>query len=78
MRRLARVNRTQVFIVTLALVLIGLFAPRWYGAGVLYALVLVLFLIPLRLPLRSRRGASLIRFLIMVVLMVIATSKILE
>ncbi len=34
----ARLNRTQVFLASLAAVLVGLFAPGWYGAAVLFVL----------------------------------------
>src|SRR5439155_24580416 len=37
-QRLARVNRTQAFLGALRVVVIGLFVPGWFGAGILLAL----------------------------------------
>ena len=74
MQRLARVNRTQAFLGALALVLIGLFAPGWYGALVLFALVIVL----LAVLVRSTPGAGMLpRLVILAGLAVIAVYKVL-
>lgn len=74
MQRLARVNRTQAFLGALALVLIGLFAPGWYGTLVLFALVIAL----LALLVRTTHGPSVLpRLVILAVLTVIAVYKVL-
>jgi hypothetical protein len=73
MQRLARVNRTQAFLGALALVLIGLFAPGWYGALVLFALVIVLLVVLLR----ATPGASVLpRLVILAGLAAIAVYKV--
>ena len=74
MQRLARVNRTQAFLGALALVLIGLFVPGWYGALVLFALVIVLLVVLVR----ATPGAGMLpRLVILAGLAVIAVYKVL-
>lgn len=77
MQRLARVNRTQAFLGTLALVLIGLFAPGWIGAIVLFAVIVALVVLLVRTaPARDRR-ATAVQVLILAGLAVIAVYKVL-
>jgi hypothetical protein len=73
MQRLARVNRTQAFLCALALVLIGLFAPGWYGALVLFALVVALSVVLVR---TGGGTGALPRLAILAVLAVIAIYKV--
>jgi multisubunit Na+/H+ antiporter MnhB subunit len=77
MQRLARVNRTQAFLGTLALVLIGLFAPGWYGAVVLFALAVALAVLVVRTRANRDRGAVGVQLLILAGLAVIAVYKLL-
>jgi hypothetical protein len=74
MQRLARVNRTQAFLGALALVLIGLFAPGWYGALVLFALVILLLAVLVR---ATPDAGMLPRLVILAGLAVIAVYKVL-
>jgi ABC-type Fe3+-siderophore transport system permease subunit len=77
MQRLARVNRTQAFLGTLALVLIGLFAPGWYGAIVLFALVVGLTALLVRTGAYRDRGTVTVQLLILAGVAVIAVYKVL-
>jgi hypothetical protein len=74
--RLARVNRTQTFIATLGVVVVGLFAPGWVGALVLFALVAALLAMLVRTTPAARPGAVLVRLAILVGLGLIALTKI--
>jgi asparagine N-glycosylation enzyme membrane subunit Stt3 len=76
MQRLARVNRTQAFLAALALVLIGLFAPGWYGAAVLFAIVAVLLVVLVRSGPVTRPGTLLVRLVILTAVALIAVVKI--
>src|SRR5256885_17085373 len=58
MQGLARINRTQAFLGALALVLVGLFAPGWYGGAILFALVAVLLALMARTAPATRPGAA--------------------
>ncbi len=77
MQRLARVNRTQAFLGTLALVLLGLLAPGWFGAIVLFALVAALVALLVRTAPASAPGTVLIRLVILAGLTAIALYKVL-
>jgi len=77
MERLARVKGTQAFIVTLALVLIGLFAPGWYGSMILFALVLALLVVLVRTAPATRAGTLVLRLAVLAGLTVIALYKLL-
>jgi hypothetical protein len=76
MQRLARVNRTQAFLGALALVVLGLFAPGWFGAAVLLALVIALLLVMVRTAAATRTGTLLVRVVILACLVVIAVTKV--
>ena len=77
MERLARVNRTQAFLAALALVLVGLFAPGWYGAILLFALVAVLLLVLVRTAAVTPPGVVAVRLVILAGVVLIAVYKIL-
>jgi hypothetical protein len=77
MQRLARVNRTQAFLATLALVLVGLFAPGWYGVVVLFALVAALLVLLVRTAPAGTPGTIALRFAILGGLVVVALYKVL-
>jgi len=77
MERLARVNRTQAFLGALALVLGGLFAPGWYGAVLLFALVAALLVVLVRTAPVTRPGVIAVRLLILAGVALIAVYKIL-
>jgi hypothetical protein len=76
MQRLARVNRTQAFLGALALVVIGLFAPGWFGAAILSALVVALLLVMVRTAPAARPGTLLVRLVILAGLAAIAIYKV--
>jgi hypothetical protein len=76
MERLARLNRTQAFLGALALVGIGLFAPGWYGAVALFALVAGLLVLMVRTA-QVRPGVVAVRLVILAGLAAIAVYKIL-
>jgi hypothetical protein len=65
MRRLARVNGTQAFLATLPLVVIGLFAPGWIGALILFALIGGLIAILVQTAARSQPGTVVVRLVIL-------------
>ncbi len=75
MQRLARVNRTQAFLAALALVLVGLFAPGWYGAVVLFALVAALLVLLVRTAPVTRPGVVAVRLVILAAVALIAVYK---
>jgi hypothetical protein len=77
MQRLARVNRTQAFLVTLGLVLVGMFAPGWYGAAILSALAGALLVVLVRTAAVTRPGTVLLRLVILAGLATIGMYKIL-
>ena len=77
MERLARANRTQAFLSVLALVLVGLFAPGWYGAVLLFALVAALLVVLVRTAPVTRPGVVAVRLLILAGVALIAVYKIL-
>jgi hypothetical protein len=76
MQRRARVNRTQAFLGTLALVLLGLFAPGWYGATVLFALVVALGVLLVRTGGARDPRTVVVRLAILAALVVIAVYKV--
>ena len=76
MERLARVNRPQAFLGALAVVVLGLFAPGWFGALLLFALVAALLVLLLRTAPASRPGTVAIRLAILAGMMLIAIYKI--
>jgi hypothetical protein len=77
LNRLARLNRTAVFLGTLIIGLIGIFLPDLLGAVVLLAVVaLMLALLRLTWPV-TPAGPRLLRLLILGILTGIALSKIL-
>jgi hypothetical protein len=75
-QRLARVNRTQAFLGALGVVVIGLFAPGWFGAVILFALVIALLAILVRTAPATRPGTVLIRLAILAGLVVVAALKV--
>lgn len=77
MQRLARVNRTQAFLGTLALVLIGLFAPGWIGAIILFAVVVALGVLLSRTAAVRDRRAGAVQLVILAGIAVIAVYKVL-
>jgi hypothetical protein len=77
MQRLARVNRTQAFLATLALVLLGLLAPGWFGALVLFALVGALLFLLVRTAPGTAPGTVVIRLAILAGLTAVALYKVL-
>ncbi len=76
MQRLARANRTQAFLGALALVLVGLFGPGWYGAVVLFALVAALLVLLVRTAPVTRPGVVAVRLVILAAVALIAVYKI--
>jgi hypothetical protein len=76
MERLARVNRTQAFLGALGVVVVGLFAPGWYGAVVLFALVGGLLTALVRTGTAARPGTLAVRLVILAGLLAIAIHKI--
>jgi hypothetical protein len=76
MERLARVNRTQAFLGALALVVLGLFAPGWYGAVILFALVAGLLVVLVRTAPATRPGTVLVRLVILAGIVLIGVYKI--
>jgi len=77
MQRLARVNGTQAFLGTLALVVIGLFVPGWYGAVLLFALVAALLVLVVRTASGAPAGTVAVRLAILAGIAAIALYKIL-
>jgi asparagine N-glycosylation enzyme membrane subunit Stt3 len=72
----ARRNGTYAFVAALAGVLLGLFAPGWYGAVLLYAIVAALAVL-LSANWRSQKPATIaFRILIMAIFVILATRKI--
>ena len=76
MQRLARLNRTQAFLGALALVAVGLFAPGWFGAAVLFALVIALLLVLVQTGQGARPGIVVVRLVILAGLTAIAVYKV--
>jgi hypothetical protein len=76
-QRLARVNRTQAFLGALGVVVVGLLAPGWFGATVLFALVVALLAVMVQTVPVTRPAILSVRLLILAGLTVIALSKIL-
>jgi hypothetical protein len=76
MDRLARVNRTQAFLGALALVVIGLFTPGWYGAGLLFALAAGLLVLLVRTGPVTRPGTVLVRLVILAGIVLVGVYKI--
>jgi hypothetical protein len=76
MQRLARINRTQAFLGALALVVIGLFAPGWYGAAILFALVAAMLVVVVRTAPVTRPGTIAIRLVILASLLLVGVYKI--
>ena len=76
MERLARVNRTQAFLGALALALVGLFAPGWYGAVLLFALVAGLLVLLVHTGPVTRSGVVAVRLVILAGIVLIAVYKI--
>jgi hypothetical protein len=76
MQRLARINRTQAFLGALALVVIGLFAPGWYGAVILFALVAAMLVLLVRTAAVTRPGAVAVRLVILAGLLLVGVYKI--
>jgi hypothetical protein len=72
----ARLDRTTVFLATLALGTLGLFLPRWYGALLIYGVVAALAaLLRLTWPLMAP-PVRMLRLLVLAILAVVATLKI--
>jgi hypothetical protein len=72
---LARVSPTKVFLGALAVALLGLFLPGWYGTLLLLAVVVTLGgLLSQTWPV-TPRPARVLRVLILAVLVAIATAK---
>ena len=76
MQRLARINRTQAFLGALALVVGGLFAPGWYGAVILFALVAGLLVLLVRTAPVTRPGTLLVRLVILAGIVLVGVYKI--
>jgi len=76
MERLARLNRTQAFLTTLGVALVGLLAPGWYGAVVLLALVGGLLLLLLHTAAATRPGAVAIRLAVLAGFVLVAMFKV--
>jgi hypothetical protein len=76
----ARTNRTYLFVGSLVVVLAGLFAPGWLGAGLLFAVVtalLVVLLVTARArPQAMRPGVILVRLVILTAFLAVALHKI--
>ncbi|OLE22354.1 MAG: hypothetical protein AUG44_25060 [Actinobacteria bacterium 13_1_20CM_3_71_11] len=77
MQRLARVNGTQAFLGALALVVIGLVVPGWYGAVLLFALVALLLVVLVQTAPGSSAGTVGVRLVILAGIVAIALSKVL-
>ena len=78
LRNLARIDRTKVFLGTLALALVGLFAPGVWGALLLYAVVVVLaFLLSQTWP-ATPPAMRIVRLVVLAGLAAIATTKLLQ
>ena len=72
----AKVNRTYVFVAALAVVLLGLFAPGWAGAAVLFAVVAALLALVVT-TWRTRSPVTVLpRLVIIAVIAALAVSKI--
>jgi hypothetical protein len=78
LRKLARIDRTKVFLGTLALALVGLFAPGVWGALVLYAVVGVLAFLLSQTWLATQPAMRIVRLVVLAGLGAIATSKLLQ
>ena len=76
MQRLARINRTQAFLGALALVVIGLLAPGWYGAVILFALVAAMLVVLVRTGPVTRPGTVGIRLVILAAVLLVGVYKI--
>lgn len=75
---LARMNRTKIFLGTLALALVGLFLPGVWGALVLYAVVTALaFLLSQTWPV-TPPAMRMVRLVVLAGVAVIATTKLLS
>jgi hypothetical protein len=74
--RLARLDRTKVFLGTLVVGLVGLFLPGVWGALVLYAVVAALAALLAQTWPVTPPGLRLVRLIVLVGLAVIATTKI--
>jgi hypothetical protein len=75
--RLARVNRTVAFLVTVAVVLLGLFLPGILGGAVLFALAAGLAALLARTWPVQAPATRVLRVVVLAVLVVVALSKIL-
>ncbi|MCL6641221.1 MAG: hypothetical protein K6T92_07590 [Candidatus Rokubacteria bacterium] len=76
LRRLARMNRTAVFLAALAVGLAGFFLPGAAGALVLYAVVFGLAWLHARTFTVTPPPLRVVRVIVICVLTIIATSKI--
>jgi hypothetical protein len=74
--QLSRVRPARVFLVTLVLALLGLFIPGVPGAVLLYAIVVTLVWLLRRSPAMTATGPAVMRVLILVVIVAIATAKV--
>jgi hypothetical membrane protein len=72
----ARLNRTQVFLASLAAVLVGLFAPGWYGAAVLFVIAAGLAVVLGVTWRRHPPTAVVLRAIVLVGLVLIALRKV--
>jgi hypothetical protein len=72
----ARLNRTQVFLASLAAVLVGLFAPGWYGAAVLFVIAAGLAVVLVATWQRHPPATVLVRAVVLVGLVLIALHKV--
>jgi hypothetical protein len=75
-----RLNRTHVFLAALVLVLVGLFAPGWTGAIILFALAAGLLAVLVTALRAGRAGqpvaAVLVRLVVLAGLVLIALHKV--
>ncbi|KKJ99127.1 DUF6703 family protein [Micromonospora sp. HK10] len=75
--RLSRLNPTVVFLATLVVVLVGLFAPGAFGGGVLLALAAVLvWLMVVTWPVQAV-GTRVLRLVMLTLLLAVALAKLL-
>ncbi|MEV0428869.1 DUF6703 family protein [Micromonospora sp. NPDC049836] len=75
--RLSRLNPTVVFLATLVVVLVGLFAPGALGGGVLLALAAVLvWLMVVTWPVQAV-GTRVLRLVMLTLLLAVALAKLL-
>jgi len=73
--RLTRISPTKVFLGALAVALLALFLPGWYGALLLLAVVVALGGLLGRTAPVTPPAARVLRVLILAIIVIIATAK---